>query len=164
LATAAQLIIGPGHEAEDIGIVRRLFEEYAASLDIDLSFQGFQDELAGLPGEYAPPAGRLLLARQENEIAGCVALRRLEPVVCEMKRLYVRPSFRGLGAGGVLVERIIREARQAGYHRMRLDTLASMTAARHLYRRLGFREIAPYRNNPVGGTAFLELDLIRALP
>jgi putative acetyltransferase len=161
MATAARLIIEPGHGAEHIEGVRRLFEEYAASLDFDLCFQGFGEELAGLPGDYAPPAGRLLLARLENDPAGCVALRPLEADVCEMKRLYVRPAFRGLGAGRMLVERIIREGREAGYRRMRLDTLATMIAARRLYQQLGFREIAPYRNNPVQGAAFLELDLTR---
>ena len=155
------MIIEPGHGAEHIEVVRRLFEEYAASLDFDLCFQGFSEELAGLPGDYAPPAGRILLARVEKDTAGCVALRPLEQDVCEMKRLYVRPAFRGLGAGRVLVESIIRDGREAGYGRMRLDTLATMIAARRLYQQLGFREIAPYRNNPVQGAAFLELDLTR---
>lgn len=161
MAPAAKLIIGDGHGADHIEDVRRLFEEYAASLGFDLGFQGFPEELAGLPGDYAPPAGRILLARVENDAVGCVALRPIEIDVCEMKRLYVRPAFRGLGAGRMLVERIIREAREARYRRMRLDTLASMTAARRLYQELGFREIAPYRNNPVQGAAFLEADLTR---
>lgn len=159
MAAAAKLIIEPGHRAEQIEGVRRLFEEYAATLDFDLCFQGFGEELAQLPGDYAPPAGRLLLARVESETAGCVALRPIEADVCEMKRLYVRPAYRGLGAGRMLVESIIREGREAGYRRMRLDTLASMTAARRLYQQLGFHEIPPYRNNPVQGAAFLELDL-----
>ncbi|HEX7336208.1 MAG TPA: GNAT family N-acetyltransferase [Gemmatimonadales bacterium] len=161
MAPAAKLIVRPGHGAEDLATVRGLFEEYAASLDFDLCFQGFQQELAELPGDYAPPAGRILLARVENDTAGCVALRPIGADICEMKRLYVRAAFRGLGAGRMLVERTIQEAREAGYRRMRLDTLASMTAAQRLYRRLGFREIAPYRTNPVQGAAFLELDLTR---
>ena len=160
----ANLRVVPGAEAAEIESVRRLFEEYAASLDFDLCFQGFREELAGLPGDYAPPAGRVLLARVDNAIAGCVALRPIEPEVCEMKRLYVRPASRGRGAGRALVESLIREARQAGYRRMRLDTLASMSAARRLYEQLGFREIAPYRNNPVEGAAFLEPDLTRTTP
>ena len=161
MATAAELIVRPAHGAEDLATVRGLFQEYAASLDFDLCFQGFQEELAGLPGDYAPPAGRILLAQVENDTAGCVALRPIGADACEMKRLYVRPALRGLGAGRMLVERIIREAGAAGYRRMRLDTLASMTAARRLYQQLGFREIAPYRTNPVQGAAFLELELTR---
>ena len=155
-ATAA-LRIAQAREARDIAPTRRLFEEYAASLGIDLCFQGFEEELATLPGSYAPPAGRLLLAWHGNEIAGCVALRRLEQEVCEMKRLYVRPAFRGRGVGRMLAEGITREARIAGYRRMRLDTLPTMVNARELYRQLGFREIPPYRSNPVEGTFFLEL-------
>ena len=148
--------------AVDDGLtVRRLFEEYAASVGIDLCFQGFAEELAGLPGNYERPRGRLLLALQDGATAGCVALRPLEQVVCEMKRLYVRPAFRAHGIGRVLVSRVVQEARQAGYQQMRLDTLPSMTAAQALYRRLGFQEIAPYRNNPIGGAVFLELQLDR---
>lgn len=140
---------------------RRLFEEYAASLDIDLCFQGFAEELATLPGSYAPPAGRLLLAVQDDEIAGCVALRPLEPGACEMKRLYVRPAYRSLGVGRMLSERVVQEARNAGYRCMRLDSLPSMVAALDLYRRLGFREIPPYCDNPIQGAVFLELQLNR---
>jgi GNAT superfamily N-acetyltransferase len=140
-------------------IVKALFHEYVESLGIDLEFQGFEEELARLPGKYAPPGGRLLLATLKGEPAGCVALRPLEQDVCEMKRLYVRPVFRAHGLGRMLVHRIIQEARSAGYRRMRLDTLPSMSAARRLYTELGFRPIAPYYPNPVPGTAFLELDL-----
>lgn len=139
--------------------VRTLFEEYAASLDVDLCFQGFPAELAGLPGDYAPPSGCLLLARVLGAPAGCVAMRPLEPGLCEMKRLYVRPGFRGAGVGRRLVEAVVDAARTAGHGSMRLDTLATMASAQALYRSLGFQPIAPYRHNPLPGTTFLELTL-----
>jgi ribosomal protein S18 acetylase RimI-like enzyme len=159
MAPVRKLSIVHAHGAGKLPQARGLFEEYAASLGVDLCFQGFEEELAGLPGNYAPPSGRLLLAVQDDEAAGCVALRRMEQDVCEMKRLYVRPAYQGLGIGRMLVERVIEEARDAGYRRMRLDTLPTMMSARALYRRIGFYEIAPYRSNPVEGVAFLELDL-----
>jgi putative acetyltransferase len=148
-------------DEEKIRVVRLLFEEYADTLGIDLCFQGFAEELATLPGAYAPPSGRLLLALNESKPAGCVALRVLEPGICEMKRLFVRPAFRGSGLGRRLVERVVSEGRDAGYNRMRLDTLPSMRAAQSLYMELGFTPISPYRPNPIPGAAYLELDLRR---
>ena len=150
--------------AEDLDEARRLFEEYAASLGFDLGFQDFDRELRELPGEYASPRGALLLARTSDGTIGCVAVRPLATDVCEMKRLYVRPGRRGAGAGRALAEAAVRVARERGYARMRLDTVPSMEAARALYADLGFREIAPYRHNPIAGTAFLELELSRSEP
>ena len=144
--------------AEHVTCARELFEEYAAALGISLCFQNFDQELAELPGAYAPPDGRLLFALHGNKIAGCIALRKIGDEACEMKRLYVRPEFRGRQIGRALVERLIREAREIGYMRMRLDTLpAKMDEAIALYRSLGFREIEPYYHNPVAGALFMEL-------
>jgi ribosomal protein S18 acetylase RimI-like enzyme len=143
----------------DLDEVRRLFEEYAESLGFDLGFQDFERELRELPGDYAPPRGALLLARTSTATIGCVAVRPLAADVCEMKRLYVRPEQRRTGAGRTLAEAAIGVARDRGYARMRLDTVPSMEAASALYAALGFREIAPYRHNPIPGTAFLELEL-----
>jgi ribosomal protein S18 acetylase RimI-like enzyme len=153
-------------EPLQIELVRSLFRQYADSLGFDLAFQGFAEELASLPGEYAPPRGRLLLAlTAEGKAAGCVALRALsapEEAVCEMKRLYVLPACRGQGLGRALAERVIAEARTAGYRRMRLDSIDTMKEAIGLYRALGFREIPPYRFNPIAGAVYLELDLAAA--
>ena len=153
------MTIMPVTSSGDLDHVRELFAEYAAGLGVDLSFQDFSSELAELPGEYAPPSGRLLIARDGDRVLGCVALRALGAGVCEMKRLYVRTAARGLRAGKALVLRVIDEARAIGYERMRLDTLPTMGEAIALYESLGFRPIEPYRYNPIAGTKFLELDL-----
>jgi len=172
---------------DEIEEVRRLLREYEASLGVSLCFQGFERELAELPGEYAPPGGRLLLcsagvspavagasrSRTRGQDAhatagetpalhhavGCVALRRVDDETCEMKRLYLRPAFRGRGAGRVLAVAIIGEARTIGYKKMRLDTLAGMREARTLYESLGFKRIQPYYHNPMQGVIFMELEL-----
>lgn len=143
----------------DLAQARKLFEEYASTLAFDLAFQDFDRELATLPGEYAPPQGLLLLAWDGSEAAGCVALRPFGPDGCEMKRLYVCPSHRGTGTGRHLAATLIEGARARGYRWMRLDTVPGMDSAIALYRALGFREIAPYRLNPVPGALFMQLDL-----
>jgi ribosomal protein S18 acetylase RimI-like enzyme len=143
-----------------IEAVRELFLEYAQSLGFSLSFQSFDKELAELPGMYAPPVGRLLLATINGRPAGCVGLHELARNVCEMKRLYVRPQLRGSGLGRLLAEKIIAEARAIGYKKMRLDTIVGkMDRAIELYRELGFREIDPYRPNPILGALYMELEL-----
>jgi GNAT superfamily N-acetyltransferase len=144
---------------EDVEAVRMLFLEYQESLGVDLCFQRFDREVAGLPGDYTPPGGRLLVARDNGAAIACVALRRLDTETCEMKRLYVQRSHRGLGLGRALAEAVISEARLIGYERMRLDTLPSMSEAAVLYERLGFRDIEPYTENPVPGARFLQLEL-----
>jgi ribosomal protein S18 acetylase RimI-like enzyme len=144
---------------EDFSRARDLFGEYASSLQFDLDFQNFEEELAGLPGGYAPPEGRLLLAWVQDQVAGCVALRKIDREICEMKRLYVRPSFRRLGVGRILTLAIIQEARKIGYSRMRLDTVPAMKEAQILYESLGFQKIPSYCYNPVPGAIFLELNL-----
>jgi putative acetyltransferase len=153
------IAIEPATSGADVAVARRLFQEYADSLGFDLTFQGFEDELRSLPGDYGPPRGALLLARRAGEPVGCVGVRPLGPAVCELKRLYVRPDGRGGGVGRALTEAAIGAARAVGYERMRLDTVPSMEAARVLYRSLGFVEIPPYRHNPVAGTTFMELQL-----
>ena len=146
---------------EDIALARVLFEEYAAWLALDLSFQGFEDELAELPGLYAPPRGCLLLALSGAQGAGCVALRPLTIDVCEMKRLFVRSAFRGRGLGRLLAERVLQEARLIGYTAMKLDTLPVMQEAIRLYEALGFVRCPAYYQTPLKGTIFMELQLWR---
>lgn len=141
--------------AADLDEIRGMLREYAAWLEVDLCFQNFEQELAGLPGDYAPPRGRLLIA----EGAGCVGLRPIDEEICEMKRLYVRPAHRGSGLGCRLVAAIMEEARGIGYARMRLDTMPMMDSAQRLYASLGFHDIPAYRYNPEPGARFLEADL-----
>jgi ribosomal protein S18 acetylase RimI-like enzyme len=136
-----------------------LFKEYASGLGVDLCFQDFEHELKELPGEYSEPNGCILLAFLDSELAGCVALRSFSPGICEMKRMYVRPTFRGKGIGRVLAQDVIREARNRGYKKMRLDSLPTMKEAQALYRSLGFREIHAYRPNPIEGAIYMELTL-----
>jgi putative acetyltransferase len=146
--------------AKHIAAIRELFLEYANSLGFSLCFQSFDQELAALPGDYAPPDGRLLLATSSGQPAGCVALHKLAPEICEMKRLYVRPQFRGKGLGRELAEKIIAEARDVGYKRLRLDTVEPvMKTAVAVYRQLGFCEIPPYCPNPIAGALYMELQL-----
>jgi ribosomal protein S18 acetylase RimI-like enzyme len=140
----------------ELAAVRELFREYEASLYVDLCFQGFEEELAGLPGKYSRPNGGIWLAVVGDQIAGCVAMRPLDSERAEMKRLFVRPAFRGSGAGRRLVEHVMREAATVGYRRICLDTLPMMTGAIALYRSLGFTEIEPYYENPVAGALFME--------
>ena len=150
----------PAESAAQIETVRKLLFEYWEDRNLALHVFNFDQELAGLPGDYASPDGRLLLAWCGAEAAGCVALRKLDPTICEMKRLYLRPKFRGKGRGRFLAESIIAEARKIGYKKMRLDTIQSnMQEAIALYRQLGFTEIAPYRVNPLPGVIFMELAL-----
>ena len=151
--------ISQAFESDAIDIARGLFREYQEALGVDLSFQGFETEVATLPGEYAYPRGRLLLARDDVAVAGCIAMRPLTGETCEMKRLYVRPPYRAAGVGRQLVEQLIAEARSFGYRQMYLDTLPTMTGAQRLYESLGFKDIPAYRHNPIVGTRFLGLAL-----
>jgi putative acetyltransferase len=149
------------HSTDCVEQARELFKEYENWLGINLCFQNFEKELANLPGEYVPPDGRLLLAFENNKVAGCIALRKIGDDVCEMKRLFVRSDFRGKGLGRRLVEAIIAEAKEIGYQKIRLDTLPpKMNPAIELYRSLGFTEIEPYYRNPVPGAKFMELKLV----
>ena len=143
---------------------RALFREYADWLGFSLCFQDFEKELAGLPGRYAPPAGRIILAREGIRWAGCVALRKHAKGVCEMKRMFVRPEFRGRGLGRRLAEAIVAEARRIGYRSMVLDTVPKLRAAIDLYRSMGFRRIPPYCENPIRGALFMKLDLSDGTP
>jgi putative acetyltransferase len=145
----------------DLEEVRSLFREYAAGVAVDLSFQGFAEELARLPGEYVSPAGTLLLGTIEGSPAGCVAVRPWRERACEMKRLYVRPAHQGHGCGLLLAQRALGWAADAGYTQMVLDSLPTMGSAQRLYERLGFRDVAPYRFNPVPGARFMALNLRR---
>jgi len=175
MSRAAQyrISIVPADNPIRIEAVRTLFKEYAASLSFNLCFQSFEEELAGLPGEYAPWSGMLLLGLVNDHVAGCVAFHHLDGEmagvdgelhggsdVCEMKRLYVRPEFRGCGLGGELIDCILQCATAVGYRRIRLDTVPNeMAKAVEIYHKLGFREIAPYSTNPVPGAKYMELDL-----
>jgi len=141
--------------------IRRLFREYEQFLQVDLCFQQFEDELAGLPGKYAAPQGALLLAMVDGRAAGCVAMRPLEEGICEMKRLFVRPAYLGLGIGDQLARTVIEQARVAGYTRMYLDTLEKLRPALALYRRLGFVERSAYYDNPLPGVVYMELKITR---
>ena len=147
-------------DGRDLDDVRALFREYADWVAVDLSFQRFVEELAALPGDYRAPAGALMLCVVDGLPAGCIAVRPWQDRACEMKRLYVREAFQGRGCGRFLAEQAIEWARRAGYERMLLDTLPAMAAAQHMYERLGFREVEPYRFNPIPGTRYMELALV----
>jgi len=146
---------------DQVDEVRRLFREYERFLGVDLCFQSFEEELAGLPGQYGPPDGVLLMAMDGRQVAGCVALRKLEDGVCEMKRLYLSPQYRRRGLGRLLAERILNEAAALGYRVMRLDTLDKLKEAMGLYEAMGFRRREPYYGNPLPGVVYWELDLGR---
>lgn len=157
------IAFSPPQSAIELDELRYIFQEYAEQLGVDLCFQDFDSELANLPGEYAEPRGALLMARVNGTLAGCCALRPLDSVdyanACEMKRLYVRASFRRLGLGRLLAEAILDQARQAGYDCLLLDTLSDMESARALYQDLGFEEIPPYYFNPIEGAHYLKVKL-----
>ena len=159
MAERTTLVTVASEDDARVGEARALLSEYARSLDVDLSFQGFERELRDFPAGYLPPEGALILAFHDARLAGSVAMRRLDVRTCVMKRLYLRPEFRGLGVGRALAVAVIEAARSAGYRRMWLDTLPGMHDAQRLYRALGFREIDAYYENPVAGTRYMELDL-----
>ncbi len=156
----SEVVITPAESVSQIAQIRELLVEYWNSRGLSFSLFDFGRELGSLPGGYAPPDGRLLLAEFQDEVVGCVALRRIGPETCEMKRLYLRPAFRGRGFGRQLAEAVIGEARKIGYTRMRLDTIGPvMKEAIGMYKGLGFKEISPYRNNPLAGAMYMELEL-----
>jgi putative acetyltransferase len=163
MRTSPDINLQPAHSPQALDAIRTLFLEYQAALGVDLCFQGFSEELASLPGDYQSPGGQLLLAWVNDSPAGCCAFRPLinsdHLNASEMKRLYVRPEFRGLGLGRLLVEQIMSEARLAGYTTMLLDTLSEMETARSLYQESGFVEVAPYYHNPIAGAHYLKADL-----
>ena len=150
----------PAETPEHLDHMRNMFGEYERFLGVDLCFQEFEAELASLPGKYARPDGRLVLAMEGDEAAGCVAIRKLDAGVCEMKRLYVRPQYRSRGLGRRLAQEMISQAAGAGYTTMRLDTLDRLTEAMGLYESLGFRRTGPYYDNPLGGVVYWELPLV----
>lgn len=152
--------IAEATSAEDFAAGKLLIEEYAAALGVDLCFQNFSEEIANLATLYGPPRGCLLIARNNNELAGCVAIRSREAAVCEMKRLYVRPPYRGAGLGRALAESVVGRARKLGYSRIVLDTLPSMAEAQPLYESLGFREVEGYYQNPLNGVRYMALELV----
>jgi putative acetyltransferase len=153
------VLVQPATSDEQLSEARKLFVDYAQSLSFELCFQNFSEELEHLPGDYAPPAGRLYLAVEAERSAGCIALRKLGTGTCEMKRLYVRPEFRGRGIGRMLSLQVIGEARTIGYRSMMLDTINTMTEAISLYRSLGFQETEPYTHNPIPGALYFKLSL-----
>jgi len=159
-ATSFELVEAAGAGVGAVEACRGLFTEYQRALGVSLCFQGFDRELAALPGDYAPPRGRLYLALAKGRPAGCVALRPLFHLDAELKRLYVRPAHRGSGLGRILAARVIEDARTLGYDNLKLDTLPQMKAAQRLYEDLGFRDTAPYNDNPVTGVRFMALDLV----
>ncbi len=142
---------------EEIEQIRNLFREYAASLEFDLEFQDFAEELQTLPGSYARPEGELFLCEEDGVSIGCAALRRIDPDICELKRMYLKPEWRGKGLGKVIAFEVIKHAQELGYKKIRLDTIATMKEAIALYEKIGFKEIAPYRYNPIKGAKFMEL-------
>lgn len=153
------MIIKQAETEPEIEAVRELFREYHEFLNADLCFQSFEEELNSLPGKYVQPDGKILIGLLDKKIVGCVAVRRLEETVCEMKRLYVRPETRGTGLGRKLTEQIIEAARDLGYQTMRLDTLDRLSEAMNLYEKLGFRKTVAYYKNPLSGVIYWELDL-----